>query len=68
MRLNRLGRICSECLKEMENLRKNVHINEYVIMPNHVHMILILGKWNVNRNDKNIINHPRGVSIIRPEY
>lgn len=68
MMLNEIGKVCSEYLKEIENLRKNVHINEYVIMPNHVHMIVILGKWNADRNDKNIINHRRGVSIIRPEY
>jgi hypothetical protein len=68
MVLNELGKICETYTKEIEKFRKNVQIHEYVIMPNHVHMIVVLGKRNIDWNDKNIVNHRRDVSIIRPDY
>jgi len=42
MRLNKYGRIAEEELLRTKEIRKNVDIDYYVIMPNHVHVILII--------------------------
>ena len=40
MILNELGNIAQEEIIKTSQLRKNVEINHFVIMPNHVHMII----------------------------
>ena len=45
-RLNTLGKIAEEHIKKIGFHYQNVHIDKYVIMPNHVHLILVLDKDN----------------------
>lgn len=40
--LTDIGRIIENCIKQNEKIYKNVIIDEYVIMPDHVHMIIFL--------------------------
>lgn len=40
MELTQEGIIVKECIKQIEKRYINVEIDEYVIMPNHIHMIL----------------------------
>ena len=46
---NRVGKIVEEELNNTNKIRKNVKINSYVIMPNHIHMIIEIidagGAW-----------------------
>ncbi len=65
MRLNSLWKCCKQKIEQI-NTRKNVTINEWVIMPDHIHMIVILAEWDINRNDKKstiINNNPMNLSL-----
>ena len=44
MRLNTLGQICKQHIQQIDT-RKNVQIHEYVVMPNHVHIIVIISEF-----------------------
>ncbi|MGH7801433.1 MAG: transposase [Thermodesulfobacteriota bacterium] len=48
MILNQYGEIVERHWKEMPNYYKNVEIDEFIIMPNHIHGIIII---NRNYND-----------------
>ena len=37
---NKIGNIIDECWKNIETQNENIFINEYVIMPNHIHGII----------------------------
>ncbi|MEI7512407.1 MAG: transposase [Candidatus Uhrbacteria bacterium] len=45
MELNWLGKIVSNCLRNLPNHFSGIHIDECVVMPNHVHLIV----WIVDR-------------------
>ena len=40
--LNRYGKYAKECLLKMEELNESILIDKYVIMPNHVHAIIVI--------------------------
>ena len=40
--LNELWKICEQQIKHIEVTRSYVEIREYIIMPNHIHLLLIL--------------------------
>ena len=40
--LSEYGRITETYIKSIENAYRNVYVEKYVIMPNHVHLILVL--------------------------
>jgi putative transposase len=48
MELNQKGIITKTCLQNIPNHFKNIILDEYVIMPNHIHLLLELTKSNVN--------------------
>lgn len=54
--LNQWGRIAEAVLLEIERHFSNVSVDQYVVMPNHVHMILVLERENA------------GVSQIMGQY
>ena len=41
--LNIFGKIAETCILNIEQHYANVKIDKYVVMPNHVHMIVVLG-------------------------
>ena len=45
-RLNAFGKIAEDHIKNIDIHYQNVHIDKYVIMPNHVHLIIVLDKDN----------------------
>ena len=65
--LNNLGRIISDEWKRTEKIRNNIKLDEFIIMPNHLHGILIIDnsmvetpRWGVN----SMVETPRwGVSV-----
>lgn len=42
MRLNELGNICDQEIERMGWLRQRIEIHEYVIIPNHIHLLLAI--------------------------
>lgn len=44
--LTKIGNISEQYIKKIEIKYKNVKIDEYIIMPNHIHLLLIANKQN----------------------
>ena len=42
LKLTPMGKIVEKCWKEIDKIYDNVKINEYIIMPNHIHGIIFL--------------------------
>jgi putative transposase len=42
MELNEAGRIVTDQFAELENYYKNVSINSFIVMPNHIHAIIMI--------------------------
>jgi putative transposase len=42
MILNHYGRIIENNLKKIEDIHKNIELDYYVIMPDHIHLIIII--------------------------
>jgi len=59
MRLNRLGIIVSETFKGIPNYYENVNLDEWIVMPNHLHGIIIVG--NVGTAHDNISKNRYGL-------
>ncbi len=67
MRLNIVGDIVEKCWREIPKHFPNVELDEYVIMPNHIHGIIVLhdnGRDLINQipktsttNHRDTINH-----------
>jgi REP element-mobilizing transposase RayT len=57
MILNEIGRICEEEIKNLRN-RKTVDVHEYIVMPNHVHILLAM--------DERLSSEPRRDGLNRP--
>ena len=43
-KLSRIGNIVKDHINRIDQHYENVHVDKYVVMPNHVHMILALEK------------------------
>ena len=44
LRTTPIGSIVEKCLERLEDVESGVHIDKYVIMPNHVHAIVCLNE------------------------
>ncbi len=51
MILNDLGKYCQDEIINIEKNRKTVDIHEFVVMPNHIHILLIMDEWMQTDND-----------------
>ena len=49
-KLNCFGKIAEQKLLEIEQHYENVFVDKYVIMPNHIHAIIILKKLKTERS------------------
>ncbi len=58
--LTQIGKITEEYLKKIETIYKNVTIDEYIIMPNHIHIILIINDKQRNTVSQ-IIQQLKGI-------
>ena len=54
--LTKEGKIVSENISKLEEIYKNIQIEEYVIMPNHIHILLLINYQNGTTISK-IIKH-----------
>ena len=62
VKLTRIGEIVAEEWLETENVRFNVELDEWIIMPNHVHLILVITFQILNVERPNQETPQRGVS------
>ena len=64
--LNEIGKIAERHIQNIEQHYRNVKVDQYVVMPNHVHMILVLesGLNSDNQADLNqiVAQYKSGVS------
>jgi len=71
MILNEIWIVCNQKINEI-NKRKIVQVHESIILPNHIHMIIILSEWDTKRNDvltnrNNVLINRKDASLMRPE-
>lgn len=62
--LSEIGRIVEKCWHGIPNHFGNVQIDEFVVMPNHVHGIVYI-KNNIHHNRRDVINHV-STKILNP--
>ena len=55
MKLSQLGEMCKQQIQKLSQ-RKSVNIHERIVMPNHIHIILILDKYTSILGD--LLNRP----------
>lgn len=70
MILNDLGKIALEEVMKTPQIRTNIKLDEFVIMPNHIHIILIIKNINtVHYNYKNMtVETHCNASLPQPSY
>lgn len=56
MILNDMGKIVEEEVNKTETIRAQITIDKYVIMPNHVHIIVVISNVGANGGSPGIIN------------
>ena len=44
MKLNKIGRMINQCWQKLPEKFTNVSLDEYIIMPNHLHGIVVINK------------------------
>ncbi|MBU0671168.1 hypothetical protein KKF29_03345, partial [Patescibacteria group bacterium] len=75
MILNSNGEITEQIWKNIPNHFENVYLDEFIIMPNHVHGIIIINRKNqysrvgdatLNKENAEIINSRVGDADLRP--
>src|SRR5450759_2331995 len=70
MHLSDIGEMANKFFIEIPEHFPNVHLNAFVVMPNHIHGIIIIDKPyygnNNNNNNVSIINHnPRQNNVVK---
>lgn len=55
MQLNRIGQLVDDIIKEIPKQFNFAKIGRYVIMPNHVHLIIEIDKKNINLPEENTL-------------
>jgi REP element-mobilizing transposase RayT len=50
MILSDIGEICDHEIQQLNN-RKTVDVHEYIVMPNHVHILLYMGEFTQKINE-----------------
>ena len=75
IKLTKEGEITKEFIQELEKTFDNISINEYIIMPNHVHMLIEINKEKENisiikiiKKYKSSISQRLGYSIWQKSY
>ena len=69
MCLSHVGILADVFWHEIKNHAKNVELDSFVVMPNHIHGILTLDGNNMDRNDNNgnHVETPHAVSLQSPK-
>ena len=67
MVLNELGKIAKKCLLEIPNHFQDVFLDEYVIMPNHIHCIIEIIDNPVGNAHVRSANNPDRSKMLLPK-
>lgn len=51
MKLNNIGQIVTDCWRKIPDHFPNTALDEFIVMPNHVHGIIVIGGNNFSRGD-----------------
>ncbi len=54
-KLNWFGQIAEDCLLKIHVINPDVYIDKYVIMPNHVHAIIVIDREGLHKNIPQIV-------------
>ncbi len=65
MKLNRYGKIVRQCWLDLPNHYFNLSLDEWIIMPNHIHGILVIKNNKVGTNDGGVETGLKPVSTRR---
>ncbi len=57
MQLTEIGRYAEECVKQIEILHPDISVPLYVIMPNHIHLIIIIDAPHVETSHRGVSNN-----------
>lgn len=74
IKLSKLGELIDKNIKDIEEIFEDIIIDEYVVMPNHIHLIILINssnKTNLSRiikKYKEIITKEIGQSIWQRSY
>jgi len=76
VQLSPLGQIAQECLIELGQSRSGVIVDSFVIMPNHIHVLLIIDNSEATPIDlhrvvrylKSSITKKAGESLFQPRF
>lgn len=68
MQLNEWGRIVEEEWRSMGESRPNVELDEFQIMPNHLHAILFITQPNTTKVEDGLAKAPRSERPAAPQY
>ena len=69
MQLNRVGQIAWEHINQISSHYSNISVDKFVVMPNHIHLILYVGSGNKNDAEQVIAQYKSGVSrTVRKIY
>ena len=60
--LNLFGKIAREQICELSSHYESVKVDKYVVMPNHIHLILVLENGNADKAEQIIAQYKSGVS------
>lgn len=52
MIVNKLGKYCETYLQNLEAQRSTIEIHEFIIMPNHVHILLFMSEFKPSMNQE----------------
>ena len=50
MQLNQLGQYCHQEIVKLSE-RKTIDVHEFVVMPNHVHVLLVMDEFTTSMNE-----------------
>jgi len=71
MRLSPIGEIIKDEWLKSESIRDNIQLDEYIIMPNHIHGIIIIddspvetARWAVSFSNEEVSVSNEGVSVF----
>lgn len=67
MILNEIGEITKRFLEEISSHYSNVELDEFIVMPNHIHAIIIINDVGVDHHRPRTKDNNAGVKITRVE-
>lgn len=68
MNLSEVGKIAYNCWEEIPQHFPFVRLGAFVIMPDHVHGIIIISKEDKDKTSEDIITHPKDRDDIGNQF